>query len=68
MSLIVRQATEADLPDIYRYIHALAEYEKAPDEVSALLSKIADHVSYQIKEVAFIERKINEVDVESMIK
>ena len=33
MSLIVRQATEADLPDIYRYIHALAEYEKAPDEV-----------------------------------
>jgi len=33
MSVIVRPATIADLPDIFKYIHALAEYEKAPDEV-----------------------------------
>jgi GNAT superfamily N-acetyltransferase len=33
MSVIVRPATIADLPDIFKYIHALAEYEKASDEV-----------------------------------
>jgi GNAT superfamily N-acetyltransferase len=33
MSVIVRPATIADLPDIFKFIHALAEYEKAPDEV-----------------------------------
>ena len=33
MSVIVRPATIADLPDIFKYIHALAEYEKAPDHV-----------------------------------
>jgi GNAT superfamily N-acetyltransferase len=33
MSVIVRPATIADLPDIFKYIHALAEYEKAPDQV-----------------------------------
>jgi len=33
MSVIVRPATIADLPDIFKYIHALAEYENAPDEV-----------------------------------
>ena len=33
MSVIIRPATIADLPDIFKYIHALAEYEKASDEV-----------------------------------
>jgi len=33
MSLIIRPATVADLPDIFRFIHDLAEYEKAPNEV-----------------------------------
>jgi len=33
MSVIVRPATIADLPDIFKYIHALGEYEKAPDEL-----------------------------------
>jgi hypothetical protein len=33
MSLIVRPATIADLAEIFKYIHALAEYEKAPHEV-----------------------------------
>ena len=33
MSVIVRPATIADLPEIFKYIHALAEYEKAPEEV-----------------------------------
>ena len=33
MSVIIRPATVADLPDIFRFIHDLAEYEKAPNEV-----------------------------------
>ena len=33
MSLIVRPATIADLPEVFKFIHALAEYEKAPKEV-----------------------------------
>ena len=33
MSVIVRSATIADLPDVFKFIHALAEYEKAPHEV-----------------------------------
>jgi len=33
MSLIIRPATVADLPNIFRFIHDLAEYEKAPNEV-----------------------------------
>jgi len=37
MSFQVRDATPSDIDQIYDYIHALAEYEKAPDE--AVLSK-----------------------------
>jgi GNAT superfamily N-acetyltransferase len=37
MSFQIRDATPADIDAIYDYIHALAEYEKAPDE--AVLSK-----------------------------
>jgi len=33
MSVIIRPATIADLPEVFRFIHALAEYEKAPHEV-----------------------------------
>lgn len=33
MSVIVRSATITDLPDIFKFIHALAEYEKALNEV-----------------------------------
>lgn len=33
MSVIIRPATVADLPDIFRFIHDLAVYEKAPNEV-----------------------------------
>jgi hypothetical protein len=33
MSVTIRSAIPADLPEIFRYIHALAEYEKAPAEV-----------------------------------
>ena len=40
MSVIVRPATIADLPDIFKYIHALAEYEKAPDEVALSLDDL----------------------------
>ncbi len=32
MAVVIRSATTTDLPDIFRFIHALAEYEKAPDE------------------------------------
>ena len=37
MSFQVRDATPSDIDQIYDYIHALAEYEKAPEE--AVLSK-----------------------------
>jgi GNAT superfamily N-acetyltransferase len=37
MSFQIRDATPADIDAIYDYIHALAEYEKAPQE--AVLSK-----------------------------
>jgi GNAT superfamily N-acetyltransferase len=37
MSFQIRDATPADIDAIYDYIHALAEYEKAPNE--AVLSK-----------------------------
>ena len=37
MSFVIRDATPADVEDIFKYIHALAEYEKAPAE--AVLSK-----------------------------
>ena len=33
MSVVICPATTADLPDIFKFIHALAEYEKAPHEV-----------------------------------
>jgi GNAT superfamily N-acetyltransferase len=37
MSFQIRDATPVDIDQIYDYIHALAEYEKAPEE--AVLSK-----------------------------
>ena len=37
MSFQVRDATPSDIDQIYEYIHALAKYEKAPEE--AVLSK-----------------------------
>ena len=40
MSVIIRPATIADLPDIFKYIHALAEYEKASDEVVLSLDNL----------------------------
>ena len=33
MSVVIRPAIASDLADIFRFIHALAEYEKAPNEV-----------------------------------
>ena len=33
MSVVIRPAKVGDLADIFRFIHALAEYEKAPNEV-----------------------------------
>ena len=32
MSFVIREAKPTDIADIYKYIHALAEYEKAPEE------------------------------------
>jgi len=40
MSVTVRSAIPADLPEIFRYIHALAEYEKAPAEVVLSLADL----------------------------
>ena len=35
MTVTVREAEPADLPDILRLVHALAVYEKEPDAVEA---------------------------------
>jgi GNAT superfamily N-acetyltransferase len=40
MSVIVRAATPTDSAEILRYIHALAEYEKAPSEVVLSISDL----------------------------
>lgn len=40
MSVTIRSALPADLPEIFRYIHALAEYEKAPAEVVLSLADL----------------------------
>lgn len=42
MSLVIRPATKADLPEIFRLIHALAEYEKAPNEVILSISDLEE--------------------------
>ena len=31
MSFVIREAKPTDIADIHKYIHALAEYEKAPE-------------------------------------
>lgn len=35
MTVTIREATPADVPDILRLVHALADYEKEPDAVEA---------------------------------
>ena len=59
---------DAPHPEVIKAIYEMVKDEKDPEGVSSLLVKVVDHVSYQIKEVAFIERKISEVSVEEMIK
>jgi hypothetical protein len=59
---------DAPHPEFIQQVYELVKDEKDPEGVSALLVKLIDHVNYQIKEVAFIERKISEVGVEELIK
>jgi GNAT superfamily N-acetyltransferase len=40
MALLIRKATAADAPQILAFIHALAEYEKAPDAVEATVADL----------------------------
>ena len=42
MSVKTRTATQSDLPIILQYIHDLAKYEKAPDEVELSLDDLKD--------------------------
>jgi GNAT superfamily N-acetyltransferase len=42
MSVKIRSAVPADLPRILQFIHDLAEYEKAPDEVELSLGDLKD--------------------------
>ena len=42
MSVKIRTATQSDLPVILQYIHDLAKYEKAPDEVELSLDDLKD--------------------------
>ena len=42
MSVKIRSALQADLPVILQYIHDLAEYEEAPDEVELSLDDLKD--------------------------
>ena len=42
MSVKIRSAVPADLPTILQFIHDLAEYEKAPDEVELSLDDLKD--------------------------
>ena len=51
MSLIIRPATVADLPNIFRFIHDLAEYEKAPNEVVLSISDLEQSLFGQAPEV-----------------
>lgn len=41
MSTLVREATQDDLPDILRLVHALAVYEREPDAVEASVDDFA---------------------------
>ncbi len=59
---------DAPHPELIAQLHELFKNEKAPEEVSALLAKFVDHIKYQIKEVAFIERKVSDIGVEEMLK
>lgn len=42
MSVKIRTAIQSDLPVILQFIHDLAEYEKAPDEVELSLDDLRD--------------------------
>ena len=42
MSVNIRSAVQADLPVILQFIHDLAEYEKAPDEVELSLDDLKE--------------------------
>jgi len=42
MSVKIRSAVPADLPIILQFIHDLAEYEKAPDEVELSLDDLKE--------------------------
>ena len=42
MSVKIRSAVQADLPIILQFIHDLAEYEKAPEEVELSLDDLKD--------------------------
>ena len=55
-------------PEILQGVYDIVKDEFAPDEVSALLVKFMDHIKYQVKESAFIEKKIDSLDLEIMLK
>lgn len=55
-------------PELLKAVYDVIKDEEAPDEVSALLTQFMDHIKYQVKEVAFIEKKVKSIDLEIMLK
>ncbi len=55
-------------PELIRAVYDIVKDEKAPDEISALITKFMDHIKYQIKEVAFIDKKVEDLSLEEMLK
>lgn len=55
-------------PELLQAVYDVVKDEKAPDDLAALLAKFMDHIKYQVKEVAFIEKKVESLSLEEMLK
>lgn len=55
-------------PELLQAVYDVVKDEKAPDEVAALLTRFMDHVKYQVKEVAFIDKKVESLSLEEMLR
>lgn len=55
-------------PELIQAVYDAVKSEKAPDEVSALLAKFMDHIKFQVKGVAFFDKKVSDLSLEEMLK
>lgn len=58
----------APYPDLLQNIFDIVKDETSPDDIAALLTQWTDHVEYQVKEVACIDKKVEDLDVDLMLK